>query len=247
MTTKVTTQHHPFRGRISFLFFRLGISNNQADLGRAVERLTSDANFIRQWTNRSSFCLSAIPDELTRQQQLVFIYECLQLSLRVYCILRDEFDGPCDQSTGLIGRHCPFLDPADIEARRDCVSQVRNGSLSCTDLLKGEMEIGVCDLTDAGLVSDGVVNRAALQHRTSFFEFLEHCPQTEVIPFVTCSQIFLLERCVISYAKEEADRRLPVVTGPTQTVIDGPQAVFTTGSPTRGPDQPGPLGPVQKR
>ena len=55
----------------------LGITNNQEGLKDALQRLTDDTEFIRQWMNVYRTCPSVMPDDLTEEQKSIFSYVCI--------------------------------------------------------------------------------------------------------------------------------------------------------------------------
>ena len=61
----------------------LDITNDQEGLKDALQRLTDDADFISQWMNVYSACLSVMPDDLTEEQKHIFSHVCISDILHI--------------------------------------------------------------------------------------------------------------------------------------------------------------------
>ena len=69
---------------------RLNITSNQEELQAFIENLTNDTAFITLATSSAAACLNDIPEELTDDQEPIFIFLCLKKRVVSECRLRKK-------------------------------------------------------------------------------------------------------------------------------------------------------------
>ncbi|XP_043208015.1 uncharacterized protein LOC122373733 [Amphibalanus amphitrite] len=200
----------------------LTIENSQESLDAAIESLTSDTDLISLWQTSSSACLGALPEELTAEQQPVFLLACIKGRLKLDCALQDEDAALCRRArSGLLRRRrCSLANLLPWSSRRRCLLESlqepggslpggwwRRGALNCSELLAAAVDVTGCAMRNVSLAEGDTVDRAQLETAISemgdsdtLLDILEACPRTDLDAFINCWSETAPEQCLISRA-----------------------------------------------
>ena len=170
-------------------------------MGKVIEGLTNDTDYLNLLNGYTDTCLTAIrtiPSNLATEQERVFIYSCLSASLAVDCFFNTpEYASAslCVQANGLFG----YVSLAGIvlsgreRVCRDLHPEANLGGSGCASRYQATRKVAICTLRESGLAIGNRVNQTALkiaasrQDSARYSEIVNDCrSKPRVFGFVTC-------------------------------------------------------------